>query len=116
MSDITMRAALTDAIRYWERGRILYNTVLAIIVIAYFAINLPGSKGQLSFGLLQGFFVLAVLANIAYCAAYPIDVFTQLSGVRAVWVRYRWVLLVVGILFAAIFAQLFSQSLFANAA
>jgi len=116
MSGIALRDVLTDAIRYWERGRILYNSILAVIVVAYFVMNLPGARGHLSFDLLQSLFVLAVLANVAYCAAYLVDVFAQLSAVRAAWLRYRWVLLAIGILFAAIITRFFSQSLFANAA
>jgi len=60
--------------------------------------------------------VLAVLANIAYCAAYPVDVFAQMSTFRHNWLRYRWVLLAIGIVFASIITRFFVQSMFTNAA
>ena len=110
------REALTNAIRYWERGRILYNLVLALIVIAFFIVNLPASKARLSIDLAQGLFVLAVLANIAYCTAYPVDVFAQLSTVRPAWLRFRWLLFVIGLLFGGIITRFFAQSIFGDAA
>jgi len=85
--DPSIRDVIANAIRYWERGRILYNAVLAAIVIGYFVANWPVSGVRFSFDLAQFLFVLAVLANIAYCAAYPVDVFVQMSSVRTAWLR-----------------------------
>jgi len=33
---VTIRECATDAVRYWEPRRIIYNLVLAAIVLAYF--------------------------------------------------------------------------------
>lgn len=41
MLQITAREALSEAVRYWEPRRILYNCVLLIVVIAVFCANLP---------------------------------------------------------------------------
>jgi hypothetical protein len=114
--ETSIRDALTDAIHYWERRRILYNLVLALIVVAVFVANWPASQARLGFDLAQRLFILAVLANIAYCAAYPVDLFAQLSAVRATWLRFRWLLFVIGMLFAAIIARIFTQSMFSHAA
>jgi hypothetical protein len=114
MHDSPIREALTDAIRYWERARIVYNLVLVFIVIFYFVANLPRSATHLTFDLAQGLFLLAVIANVAFCAAYLVDVFVQLSGVRAAWLRYRWVLFAIGLTFAGIVTRFVSLSLFAN--
>ena len=51
-------------------------------------------------------FVLAVIANVAYCATYPVDLFLQGSAFRATGRRYRWVLLMTGLLTAAAFTGL----------
>ena len=112
----SIRDAFTDAIRYWERARILYNACLAVIVVAYFLVNLPGSRQRLNLDLAQALFVLAVLANVAFCAAYPVDVFAQMSGIRATWRRYRWVLLSIGVLFAAIIARFIAIGMFGGSA
>jgi hypothetical protein len=69
MDATTLRENATDAIRYWEPRRLIYNAVLAAIVLIYFAKSYPASKAQLTLNGTQGIFLLAVLANIAYCAA-----------------------------------------------
>jgi hypothetical protein len=68
-----------------------------------------------SFGLLQGLFVLAALANVAYCGAHLVDVVAQLSAFGALWLKLRWVVLLIGIAFAAVLANFFSQGIFARA-
>ena len=49
---------------------------------------------------------------MAYCAAYVADLFVQLSGLREVWLRWRWALLTIGIAFAAVLAHFFSLDMF----
>jgi hypothetical protein len=108
----TLRDATTSAIRYWERARIAYNMVMALVVVAEFAAAWPRSRGRLTLELGQWLFLLAVLANAAYCAAYPVDVFAQLSGVRMAWLKVRWVLLLVGLGVAVILTRFASLALF----
>ena len=62
---------MSDAIRYWEPRRILYNLVLAAIVLACFIVALPVSKGLITLDSVLVLFLLAVLANVAYCAFIP---------------------------------------------
>jgi hypothetical protein len=69
----------------------------------------------LSFEVFQGLFVLAVQANVAYCAAYLVDVVAQLSSFHVQRLRLRWILLVVGCALAAILANLFSRGIFGAA-
>jgi hypothetical protein len=57
-------------------------------------------------------FLLAVLANVAYCAAYVPDIPAQLSGFRSEWLRLRFLVYVVGMTFAAILAHFYSRSFF----
>jgi len=115
MTTIALRDAFTDAIRYWERGRILYNVVLAGIVLGYFLAYLPASGSRVNWELGEGIFLLAVLANVAYCAAYVPDMVAQLSDIRPVWLRFRWVLLVIGVAFAGVITQFIARGMFANA-
>jgi len=107
-----VREAVSEALGYWEPRRIVYNAVLALIVLAYFAINWPYSRTVVSFDRVLVVFVLAVLANICYCAAYLGDVFVQTSGFRESWLKWRWVLLVIGIAFAAIITRWFAIGFF----
>lgn len=112
--DLTIRERVTDAIRYWEPRRILYNGILAVVVVLYFCLALPGSKRSLNFDMALLLFVLAVLANAAYCAAYIIDVFAQASGYRDLWQKYRVLLFAVGTLFASILTRWFSLGFFSS--
>ena len=113
---MTTREMLTDAIRYWEIRRIAYNLILAVIVILVFMSHWPESRSSLSANLIQGLFILAVLANVAYCAAYVVDVVAQHSAFQTTWKRYRWVLFVVGVVFAGIITRFISMGLFSHAA
>lgn len=107
------REVITDALRYWEPRRLLYNGALAAVVIVYFCLALPASRTGLTVDSVLTLFVLAVLANLCYCAAYAVDVFAQLSGFRAEWRRWRWGLLVLGIVFAGVITRFFALGFFA---
>jgi hypothetical protein len=112
MDASTLRERATDAIRYWEPRRILYNLVLAAIVLAYFVIGLPGSKHTVTLDFIFLLFLLAVLANVCYCAAYVVDIFAQTSGFRDVWQRYRLILFLVGTAFAGIITRFWAMAFF----
>lgn len=116
MNSQTVRESLTDAIRYWEPRRLAYNGVLASVVLIYFGLSYPASRTALSLNLALSVFLLAVLANVAYCAAYLADIFAQSSGYQNEWRRYRWVVFVVGLLFAAILTRFFALGMFSPAA
>jgi hypothetical protein len=107
-----LRDFVTDALRYWERRRLFYNLLLAVIVIAHFTAAWPASKSVLTLDGLLVVFVLAVLANVAYSAVYVADVFIQLSGFRDGRAGWRWVLLGVGFTFAAVVTHFFSTGIF----
>jgi hypothetical protein len=112
METAQWRDYLADAIRYWEPRRILYNLLLAAIVAIHFVKGLPLSKNVAQFNAVLLLFVLAVLANVAYCAAYVPDVFAQMSSLRDSWLRYRWAVFVVGLAFAGILAHFWSSAMF----
>ena len=113
---LQIRDVVSDAITYWEPRRVLYSLVLALIVLTYFVINWPGSRTTVSFDGMLFLFVLAILANVCYCAAYLGDVFVQISGLREVWRQWRWVLFVIGTIFAAIITRWFDMGFFTRVA
>jgi hypothetical protein len=106
----------TEAIRYWEKKRIIYNVGLLVIVVGCFATGLPGSLDKLNIMFALQVFVLAVLANVAFCAAYIADVFVQYSDFSLVWRKYRWILFIIGFSFAAINTWFISTGLFSKTA
>jgi len=84
---------------------LLYDLALLAVVLVHFVAGWPGSRAMLGRDPLLMLFGLAVLANVAYCAAYAVDLFVQFSGARASWMRWRWTLLLVGTAFAAVLAH-----------
>ncbi len=90
----------------------LYNLALIGVVGAHFFAAWPASRSFLAWNTLFLLIILAVLANVCYCAAYAVDLFVQYSGVRAAWGRWRWALLIVGMTFAAVIAHFFSMGVF----
>ena len=92
--------------------RLLYNAILAAIVVVYFLVALPASKQILTLDGVLFLFVLAVFANVAYCAAYIVDIFVQASGFREQWRTYRWLLFVAGVIFAGVLTRYFVLVMF----
>ena len=112
MNEVTFRDVATDALRYWEPRRLIYNAVLVIVVVGYFIAGWPANRSEFAFDTALYLIALWVLANIAYTTVYIVDVFVQYSAFRPVWLRYRWILFLVGTLFAAIVARGFVLGLF----
>ena len=96
---VSLRDALSNAIHYWELRRVVYNLALAAVVIALAIASWTRIATRLSFELLLGLLVLAVLANVCYCAAYVVDLPMQLSSHGGTWKRWRWLLWLFGVLF-----------------
>jgi hypothetical protein len=103
-------AFVADALRYWEVRRFIYNGVLFLVVLIDFVRGLPASRAELSFDVFLGLFILAVVANIAFCAVYAIDLFIQMSGLEAAKRFGRPAVLIVGTAFAATIAHFVAQS------
>jgi len=103
-----------DALRYWERHRIVYNLVLLVVVAAIFGANAAAFGRIVSLDLFLQLFLLAVLANVAYCAAYPVDFTVQWSTLRPSWLRMRWIVFLIGLAFATTIAQFIARGLLAE--
>lgn len=98
------RDVITDAIRYWEPRRVGYNLVLAAIVLAWIVRSWQHFRGAFDWPSLMALFVLAVLANICYCAAYLVDIPLQYSAYQKSWRKRRWALWLLGVVFAGVIA------------
>lgn len=96
------RPILADALGYWERRRIPYNLALALVVIAWVVLSWPHFRPAFHRSDLLALVVLALLANLCYCAAYVADLPMQFSSFRNPWRRRRWILWLGGLLFAVL--------------
>ena len=114
MESVTLRDMATDALRYWEPRRLVYNGILLLLVLGCAAAKSAGFAHLFSVDGFLLLFVLAVLANVAYCAAYIVDLFLQYSHFREQRRLWRLVIAVVGFTFAGVLTYFFSQGLFSG--
>jgi hypothetical protein len=89
-----------DALRFWEPRRILYNLILTTVVFVWIFATWPHFRPALAWATLLPLGFLAFLANLCYCAAYVVDLPLQSSDLRALWIRRRWALWLLGTLLA----------------
>jgi len=108
----TTREIVSDSLRYWERKRLWYNAALLVVTCAAAALMLPMSEARPVLPTLVSLGICAAVANLLFCAAYPIDVFVQHSGFREEWRRHRYWLFLAGTGFAAFLALGASVGLF----
>jgi hypothetical protein len=99
------RGLLADAIRFWEPRRFVYNFVLAVVVVVWLAATWPHFRVALTLPSLLLLAVLALLANVCYCAAYFVDIPMQRSSFGTIWRRRRWGLWLLGTLLAIVLAN-----------
>lgn len=102
---IKSRTILADAIGYWEPRRVIYNFLLAAVVVVWIAATWPHFRPAFTWSSLLALVVLALFANLCYCAAYVVDLPLQYSSFCDRWRRWRWSIFVVGTLFAILFAN-----------
>ncbi|MEM9353686.1 MAG: hypothetical protein AAGA92_11790 [Planctomycetota bacterium] len=112
MKGIPENPAFSEAVRYWEPRRLLYNAALAAVVLFNALSGLPASMALLSVDLVLTVCLLAVIANMVYCAAYPVDVFLQYTAYADTWRRRRGVLLAIGLLTAMILTRFVAMDMF----
>ncbi len=96
---------LVDAIRYWEPRRIVYNLVLAAVVLGWVVLTWPHFRPAMTLSSLLLLTILALLANVCCCAAYLVDIPIQHSSLSIAWKRRRWGLWLLGTLFAILLAN-----------
>jgi hypothetical protein len=87
---------------------------LGLVVVGDFVAARPQSSAKLTFDTILSLFLLAVLANVGYCAAYIVDLFVQFSGLDAAWAKGRIVVLIVGTTFAAVIAHFLAIGMFTS--
>ena len=99
------RGLLEDAIRFWEPRRLVYNLVLAGVTVVWLVATWPHFRVALTLSSLLLLAILALLANVCYCAAYLVDIPMQRSSLSIAWRRRRWLLWLTGTLFAIVVAN-----------
>lgn len=94
------RADFRDAAKFWERGRIWHNLGLTIAVLLWIVFTWPHFRPAMNWVALGKMLVLALLANLCYCAGYVAELFMQPVTPRMLWRRVRVIVWIAGMLFA----------------
>ncbi len=104
-SEHPWRERIAAASRFWEPRRIVYNLVLTAVVVVWVAATWPHFRGAMNLSSLLLLAILAALANVCYSAAYVVDVPLQRSRLATIWNRKRWVLWLLGMVFAIVLGK-----------
>jgi hypothetical protein len=95
--------SIRNAARFWEPRRLIYNVALTAIALFWLIKDWSHFRSALSWYFLGVITVLALLANLCYCAAYVADLAIQHLLPNLAWNRSRWAIWSLGTLFAIVF-------------
>ena len=95
-----VRRHLATAAGYWEPRRVGYNAVLCAVAGTWIIATWPHFRLALQLTYLAPLLVLALFANVCYCAAYLVELPMQISPFATRGQRSRWGLWLAGTLFA----------------
>lgn len=93
---------IRSATRFWEPRRLIYNTVLTATALFWLIKDWTHFLPALTWSSLGIVTVLALLANLCYCAAYLTDLAIQQLVPNIAWNRSRWTIWSLGTLFAIV--------------
>lgn len=99
-ADVQQPGGFREAARFWEPRRLWYNALLALVVLLWFRFTWPHFRPALNLVALGKMIVLAIVANVCYCAAYGAEFFVQGLLRQSLWRRCRWTIWVFGMLLA----------------
>lgn len=94
-----------DATRFWEPQRLWYNVALLMIVALWMIFTWPHFRPAMNLAALGKMTVLALLANLCYCAGYVAELFMQPIVPKAYLRRLRWAVWIAGILLAIVLSN-----------
>jgi hypothetical protein len=97
------KGSFMGAVRFWERGRLIYNLVLTGVVVFWLVATWPHFRPAMTLHSLLLLSILGLLANVCYCAAYIADI--PLRSFSLSVERGRWEVWSLGTLFAFLVAN-----------
>ena len=97
-----LQGGLRAASRFWEPRRLWYTAILFAIVLLWVVLTWPHFRAALNLADLGRMTVLALLANVCYCAAYMAEFSIQGALPEKFWRRARYAIWVSGMLLAIV--------------
>ena len=98
---MTVLDCLHQSSSYWERRRIVYNVVLAILTLYCWGPEILASEPRSLLGLAIVLGAFALIANMLFCLAYPVDIVLQLFSLNGMLKTTRPVLFTSGLAIAS---------------
>ena len=89
---IDFAAILTEGLFYWEKKRLLFNSVLTAVFFLTRRLTPITEQPKIILYLVVVWILLGTLANAFYCVCYLPEIAFQISDLRDVWKQYRWLL------------------------
>jgi hypothetical protein len=89
-----------EAARFWEPRRLWYNGALVAVVLLWVVFTWPHFRPAFTLEALGKMLVLALLANLCYSAAYPLDWLIRTVSSDIARRRFRWAVWILGMLLA----------------
>src|SRR5437660_213688 len=89
-----------DAVLFWEPRRVWYNALLTLSALLWLVLTWPHFRPALTWLSFAKMMVLALLANLCYCAGYVAEFFIQGALPVTLWRGVRYALFVIGMLIA----------------
>ena len=102
-ADEPVHFSIRNAARFWEHRRLIYNAALTATALFWLFKDWTHFRPALNWYFLGVITVLALLANLCYCAAYLADVVIQNVLPDSKWNSSRWAIFTLGTLFAMLF-------------
>jgi hypothetical protein len=93
-------SGLGETARFWEPRRLWYTSALLIVVLLWVVFTWPHFRPAFTLEALGKMLVLALLANVCYSAAYPVDWLIQTVSSDIARRRFRWAVWILGMLLA----------------
>ncbi|GAC1634080.1 MAG: hypothetical protein NVS9B14_09700 [Candidatus Acidiferrum sp.] len=101
----SLRELLSASAHFWEPRRIFYNLILVAVCMVWLVASWPHFRPALHWANLLPLAVLALFANLCYSAVYLVDIPLLESKLRTAWLSRRWILWLIGTLFAILLAN-----------
>lgn len=89
-----------ETAQFWEPRRLWYNGALVTVVFLWVVFTWPHFRPAFTLEALGKMLVLALLANVCYSAAYPVDWLMQTVSSDIARRRFRWSVWILGMLLA----------------
>lgn len=94
--------ARTSALHFWEPRRLWYNAALFAVVLLWLIFTWPHFRPALTLDALGKMLVLALLANVCYCAVYLVEFLLRAVSSDTARRRFRWAVWILGMLLAVL--------------